>query len=137
LRYVASALLRHGKRAQANRTTTKTLLHIHALTRTPPLPIFREALFMVAPAVRCMMHKHGTKNVAKPVALGEKQRMKYAVKWILDASYKKMGKTIEERLAREMVAVVQGNSSALRMKEEVHKFAMVNRYVSCYLGSSR
>ena len=82
-----------------------------------------------------MIHKHGTKNVAKPVALGEKQRMKFAVKWILEASYGKMGKKIQERLAREMVAVVQGNSQALRKKEEVHNFAMVNRYLAIPLLS--
>jgi hypothetical protein len=76
-----------------------------------------------------MIHRHSTKNIPKPVALGERQRMKFAVRWILDASYKKMGKKIEERLAREMVAVVQGDSEALKKKEEVHKFAMVNRYV--------
>jgi small subunit ribosomal protein S7 len=137
LRYLASALVRHGRRAQANRIAARTLLHIHALTRAPPLPILREALSMAAPAVRCMMHRHGTKIVAKPVALGEKQRMKYSVRWILEASYSKMGKTLEERLAREMVAVIQGGSNALKKKEEVHKFAMVNRCVcySCHLLS--
>jgi Ribosomal protein S7p/S5e len=76
-----------------------------------------------------MMHRQGTKNIAKPVALGEKQRTRFALQWILKASEKKNGKTVEERLAREIIAVVQGSSEALKKKEEVHRFAMVNRYM--------
>jgi hypothetical protein len=76
------------------------------------------------------MQRQGSKSVAKPVALGEKQRVRFAVQWILEASEGKMGKTVEERLAREIVAVVQGTSQALKKKEETHRFAMVNRWVS-------
>jgi small subunit ribosomal protein S7 len=76
-----------------------------------------------------MMHRHGAKNVAKPVALGEKQRTRFALEWILEASERQSGQTVEERLARELIAVVQGSSKALEKKEEVHKFAMVNRSV--------
>ena len=78
--------------------------------------------------MRCMLHKRGTKHIAIPVALSEKQRMKFAVKWILDASREKAGKKLEVRLAKEMVAIVQGDSKALEKNKEVHKFAMVNRY---------
>jgi small subunit ribosomal protein S7 len=129
LRCVASALVRRGKRSHANRAAAATLTHIYAMTRAQPLPIFREAVLRTAPAVRSMIHRHGTKNVAKPVALGEKQRIKFAVKWLLDASKSNVGTDVEERLAREMIAVVQGVSKALEKKKEVHTFAMVNRCV--------
>ncbi|EGN93862.1 hypothetical protein SERLA73DRAFT_126282 [Serpula lacrymans var. lacrymans S7.3] len=127
LQYLTSALLHHGHRAKAARMTSLTLLHIHAFTRAPPLPILREAIMAAAPAVRCMSHKHGSKNVAKPIALGEKQRVRTAVQMIIKASEKKNGKTIAERLAREMIAVVQGDSRALEERETIHRFAMVNR----------
>jgi len=52
------------------------------------------------------------------------------VRWILEASDSKPGKTLEERLAREVIAVIEGNSKALAKKMELHRFAMVNRYAS-------
>jgi len=73
------------------------------------------------------MHRHGAKNVAKPVALGEKQRTRKALGWMLEASRGRAGRSVEERLAREVVAVVKGESEVLKRKEEVHRFAMVNR----------
>ncbi|KAF8061798.1 ribosomal protein S7 domain-containing protein [Lyophyllum atratum] len=127
LHYFTSSLLTHGHRARAARITSNTLLHIHAFTRAPPLPILRKAIEDAAPAVRSLMHKQGGKMVAKPVALGEKQRTRKAVQAILKASKTKMGRTVEERLARELIAIVQGKSVALDEKENIHKFAMVNR----------
>ncbi|KAF8889800.1 ribosomal protein S7 domain-containing protein [Infundibulicybe gibba] len=119
LHYITSSLLTHGHRARASRITSETLLHIHALTRAPPLPILRHAVFAAAPAVRTLMHRQSGKTVPRPVALGEKQRVRYA--------RNRPGRTVQERLAREIVAAVQGNSDALKKKEEAHKFAMVNR----------
>lgn len=133
LGYITAALIRDGKLAQAQRTTANTLTWIHALTRAEPLPIFRHAILQVAPAVRTKVRRHGSKTIVKPVALGEKQRVKFAVQWLLEASKSKTGRTAEERLARELVAVIQGNSSALKKKEEVHTLAMVNRLVLCWL----
>ena len=95
--------------------------------RAPPLPILREAILKASPAIRTMMHRQGAKNIARPIALGEKQRTRFAVEWILEASKKRAGQTIEERLAKELVAVFQGDSTALAKKSEVHRFAMVNR----------
>jgi len=129
LHYITSSLLKHGHRAKASRITSRTLLHIHAFTRAPPLPILREAIRAASPAVRSLMHRSGAKTVPKPIALGEKQQTRFAVQWILKASEKKSGRTVEERLARELIAVVQGTSEALKKKEEVHRFAMINRHV--------
>ena len=136
LHYLTSSIMKHGRRSKASRTTSRTLLHLHSFTRTEPLPLLREAIFAASPAVKCLSHRHGSKNVMKPVALGEKQRTKFAVKWILEASDSKPGKTLEERLAREVIAVLEGNSRALAKKMELHRIAMVNRYVSNMRTSS-
>jgi small subunit ribosomal protein S7 len=65
----------------------------------------------------------------KPKALSEKQRTRTAIKNILLASYSRTGKDLAERVARELVGVVNGNSSALDQKESVHKLAAANRFV--------
>jgi len=127
LHYLTSSIMKHGRRSKAARTASRTLLHLHSFTRSEPLPLLREAIFAASPAVRCLSHRYGSKNVYKPIALGEKQRTRFAVKWILEASDGKPGKTLEERLAREVIAVLEGNSKALAKKTELHRVAMVNR----------
>lgn len=129
LQYLTSNIMKHGRRSKAARITSRTLLHLHSFTRSEPFPLLREAILAASPAVKCLSHRYGAKSVYKPIALGEKHRTRFAVKWILEASDSKPGKTLEERLAREVIAVLEGNSKALTKKAELHRIAMVNRYV--------
>jgi small subunit ribosomal protein S7 len=124
---MTNTIMRHGKRKRASRIVSRVLLWVHSLTRAPPLQIVRQAVLLAAPAVRCISHAHGGKVISRPVALSEKQRARYAVKWILKASDNRPGQTLEERLAREIIATIQGTSSVLAEKDRVHAFAMVNR----------
>ncbi|KAF7968668.1 hypothetical protein HWV62_29709 [Athelia sp. TMB] len=128
LHYLTSKITHDGKRSTAARRVARVLMHIHALTRAAPLPVLRQAVAAASPAVRVVMYKKGAKQIGVPMPLNEKQRTRYGVEWILAASEKKASKLLEVRLAREIVAVVQGSSEALKKKEEVHKFAMLNRY---------
>ena len=85
-----------------------------------------------------MSHRHSTKTIHNPIAISERKRTWYAVEWLVKGSDNRPGKTLEERLAREMIAVAQRdpNSTALRKKEELHKMAMINRYVSSLFVSN-
>ena len=129
LQFMANTIMRHGKRKRASRIVSRMLLWVHSLTRAPPLDILRQAILLAAPAVRIMSHTHGGKIVARPVALSEKQRTRYAVKWIIKACESRPGQTLEERLAREIIATLQGTSSVLTEKDRLHTLAMVNRCV--------
>ncbi|KAJ7477033.1 ribosomal protein S7 domain-containing protein [Mycena galericulata] len=138
LSFLASMIMNHGERAKARRKVARTLLHIFTFTRAPPLPILREAVLLASPAVKVKSQTHGAKVVHTPFALSEKQRTRYGIFWLLEASKSRPGRTLEERLAREMVDVLQRThaardikepkfSGALDQKEKVHKFATVNR----------
>lgn len=135
LQYFASWMMMSGKRHAAQRRIQRCLLHLHAFTRMEPLPLLRKAVDMAAPNVRVVTHKSGGKSTIIPVALNEQQRARYAVKEILEAAKKKPGKTVEERLARELLAVLGGTSAVLDQKRTLHKLAMVNRCVIFTLAS--
>lgn len=132
LRYLTNTIMKDGKRKRASRIVSRTLLRLHTFTQAPPLELLRRAVEMASPFVRSMTHRYGVKNQLIPVALSEKQRTRYAIKWILEASKKRSGQTLDERLAREIILVLQDNSETKKLKEQAHLFAMVNRFVvSC------
>lgn len=136
LDYIAAVIQRHGLRARAAHTVSRMLLHIHTFTRAPPTPIVREAIMSAAPAVRVVSFKYGTKVMMTPQPLTEKQRVRAGLKAIIKASESRPGKSFEVRLAREMIAVVQGESRSLEEKQRLHRLAMVNRCVSFAVVSS-
>ncbi|KAH9849040.1 ribosomal protein S7 [Lenzites betulinus] len=127
LHLLTSLIMRHGKRQEAARATTKMLLHLHAFTQAPPLPLLRQAVVTAQPFLRCRQFKRAAKQFVFPMPLSERQRTRTALEWILDASDKKGGKHLPERLAREVVAVLKGDSTVLKKKEEVHKLAVLHR----------
>lgn len=91
-------------------------------------------MFRVAPAVRVASTKAGARQIVRPVPLNERQRVGRGIRWILEASRGKAGRTLEERLAKEVVAVIKGESGALTQKEQAHKAAMVARCVLCFVN---
>ncbi|EPQ57738.1 ribosomal protein S7 [Gloeophyllum trabeum ATCC 11539] len=127
LHYLTSTIMKHGRRQKASRITARTLLYLHTFTRAEPLPLLRQAILAACPAVRTLNHKTGAKVIFKPVPLTEKQRVHYGVEWILKASNSKPGRNLEERLARECIGVLNGESDALKWRDDMHKFATVNR----------
>ncbi|ESK92855.1 ribosomal protein s7 [Moniliophthora roreri MCA 2997] len=128
LHYLASRIMQNGNRARASRTVSRTLLHIHAWTRQPPLPILRQAIFALAPAARVASQTHGAKVIQLPMPLSEKQGIFYAVKWLLEeVKGRNGGPKLEERLAREIILLIKGESKALEKKTAFHKLAMGNR----------
>jgi len=103
------------------------LLYVHAFTRIEPMSVFRKAIELASPSVRVLSFKERGKVTPMPVALSEKQRVRDAIDAILAASKSRAGNELEERLAREVVAVVAGDSPALKKKAEQHRQTMVNR----------
>ncbi|GJJ07786.1 hypothetical protein Clacol_001991 [Clathrus columnatus] len=146
LAYIATHIMRHGKRHIAARRVSRILLHIYAFTRSPPLPILRQAIELAAPSIRVISHKKGGKVTQKPVPLSEKRRTFYAIKWILDAAggkkkemteinkrklqvYPSGGQTVEERVARVVVNIVKApdskSNSVLKRKAGLHESNVV------------
>ncbi|KAJ7178863.1 ribosomal protein S7 domain-containing protein [Mycena crocata] len=140
LSFLTSMIMTHGERAKARRAVANTLLYIYTCTRAPPLPILREAILLASPAIKTRTESHGSKTLVIPIAISERQRTHMGIKWLLDAAKKRPGNKLADRLAREMIDVVQRtkaaegvdpenvtHTGALAQKQTLHKFGMVNR----------
>ncbi|KAH6919303.1 ribosomal protein S7 domain-containing protein [Coprinopsis sp. MPI-PUGE-AT-0042] len=127
LQFLTTMVMKHGRHSRAQKIVSEMLLHIHTLTRAPPLPIVHSAILKASPAVRVKSTKVGARSIVRPVALSERQRTRQGIEWIIEASHNKPGMEMQKRLAKEMIAVVRGDSAALSKKEQVHKGAMIAR----------
>jgi small subunit ribosomal protein S7 len=130
LEYIANHIMRSGHKHRAQRIVANTLAEIHRLTGASPLPILRSAIFRASPSVRVASMKKGAKTRLVPVPLADKQRTFYAVKWLLKQSDNRGEQKLEQRLAKEVIAIIEGSSRVLNQKAEVHKVALANRYVN-------
>lgn len=129
LSYFTSLIMKDGKRHQAARRLAEALNNIHVLTRSPPLPILREAVERASPEVKVVSQRQRNKNVMTPRPLTAKQRTGQAIRWIIQFSERRQEHKFEQRLAREVVAIANDASDVLKKKDEMHKLALANRCV--------
>ncbi|TKY84539.1 hypothetical protein EX895_006441 [Sporisorium graminicola] len=127
LEFLTNLLMKDGKKAQAQRFTTRTLSIISTMTNSNPLPLIHDAITRTAPLVKLQSKKQGGKSLQVPVVLTQRQSTRKALTWIIDASKKRPDRELERRLAAEFLAVVEGTSNAIAKKEEQHRIATVNR----------
>lgn len=87
------------------------------------------AIDSIAPLMRLRSQRGaagGGMALQIPVPLGQRQRRHKAVEWILQAARNGKG-GFAMRVANELIAVVQGTSSAWQKREGVHKVAVQSR----------
>lgn len=124
---LVNIIMRHGKKATARRFLADAMVEIRKQTHNDPYLITKAAIEKASPMVSHMSYKKGSKVTLIPKALSERQRRHKGIRWILDASDKRSGKYFSIRLANEILAVINGDSAALKKKEQLHKLALANR----------
>ncbi|KEI40389.1 uncharacterized protein L969DRAFT_87038 [Mixia osmundae IAM 14324] len=127
LGFMTNLIMKDGKKTVARSTVDLMLSTIRLHTHQDPLPLVRLAVERVCPMVRIVSRKKGAKNVLSPVALNERQRVRRGILWLLVASDSKNDKALGRRMAAEVIAILNGNSSALNKRQEAHRSAVLNR----------
>jgi len=100
-------------------------------TNQNPRPLLQRAVTLSSPSIRVVSSRARAKTTQTPLALTERQRTRQGIVWILKAAEKgrKGGVPRETRIAKEVLAVLEGNSDVFKWLEEKHKVATANRYV--------
>ncbi|WFD39716.1 uncharacterized protein MJAP1_002696 [Malassezia japonica] len=127
LQFIVNLLMKDGKKASAERYIADMLAHMAKLTNSDPLPLVYEAVELAKPILRMQSRKQGGKTMQVPIPLNARQSTRRAIVWIIEASRRRADRAISRRLAVEMLAVLEGNSSVLSRKDEAHKIGTVNR----------
>jgi small subunit ribosomal protein S7 len=103
----------------------------HEASNQPPIPLLHEAIIKVSPSVKLLSLRKSMKTIQTPRALDERQRTRTAISWIIKATEK--GRTgpvrREVRIAREIISILEGESSVLDKLDDRHKTAMLARWV--------
>jgi small subunit ribosomal protein S7 len=132
-------IMKHGKKAEAQRHVSNILTLLQRATNSPPVPLFHKAIELSSPQVRLLSMKKSAKTVQSPRALNERQRTRTGIQWLLKAAERgrKGGIRRDDRVAREVLAVIEGTSDVFKKLEEVHKASMLQRCVLLLIRETR
>nr|UDZ61486.1 ribosomal protein S7 [Limnophyton angolense] len=124
---LVNRILKHGKKALAYKILYRAVKEIQQKTKTNPLSILRQAIRGVTPdiAVKARRKSGSTRQV--PIEIGSTQGKALAIRWLLGASRKRLGRNMAFKLSSELVDAAKGRGGAIRKKEETIKMAEANR----------
>lgn len=120
-------ILKHGKKRLAQRIIYKALDFINLRTTQDPLLIFERALRNVSPRVQVKAKRVGGATYQVPILLNKYKATLLAIKWIIEFSKKRTGKSISIKIANELIEAAKGTGNSIKKKEETHKIAESNK----------
>jgi len=94
--------------------------------------IFAKAIENASPLLEVRSTRIGGANYQVPYEVTESRRFTLASKWIIEAAFSKQGKSMQERLAEEMLSAYNNDGAAVKKKLDTHKMAEANKAFAHY-----
>lgn len=119
-----------GKKAVAERIVYGALDQIGNKTGKSPLEIFSLAINNVKPIVEVKSRRVGGANYQVPIEVRPIRRLALSMRWIREAAKKRGEKSMDLRLAGELMDASESRGSAMKKREDTHKMAEANKAFS-------
>ncbi|URJ25041.1 30S ribosomal protein S7 [Candidatus Blochmannia ocreatus (nom. nud.)] len=96
------------------------------------LKIFEIALNNVRPIVEVKSRRVGGSTYQVPVEVRLTRRNTLAMRWIIESARKRQDKSMELRLANELIDATENKGNAVKKREEIHRIAESNKAFAHY-----
>ncbi len=122
-----------GKKSLSERIVYSALdIATEKVNSTSPLEVFQKAVENVRPLVEVKSRRVGGATYQVPVEVRHDRGTFLAMRWMREFSRGRKGKPMQQRLAEELIAAYQGQGSAVKRKEDMHRMAEANKAFSHY-----
>ena len=121
-----------GKRRTAERIFYGAMQQIHEHIGRNPLEVFQRAMNNVMPTLEVRPRRIGGATYQVPMEVSSRRRLTLAIRWLVTETRKRSERTMIDRLANELSDASNGEGSAVRRREEMHRMAEANKAYAHY-----
>jgi len=121
-----------GKKSIAEQIVYGALEIIKQKTGQDPVEVFHKAMDNVMPVLEVKARRVGGANYQVPIEVRPDRRLTLAIRWIVGYARQRGGKSMEEKLAAELLEAAEGTGSSVKKKEDTHRMAEANRAFAHY-----
>lgn len=125
-------LMLDGKKSVAERVVYGALDQVVERTKGEPVEMLAKALDNIRPMVEVKSRRVGGATYQVPVEVRAERRVTLAMRWLVEAARKRGEKSMDRRLAGEIMDAVESRGSAVKKREDVHRMAEANKAFSHY-----
>ncbi|MBR4377188.1 MAG: 30S ribosomal protein S7 [Spirochaetia bacterium] len=121
-----------GKKSISTKIMYDAMDFLSKKTDKEPIEALTAALENVKPVVEVKSRRVGGSTYQVPMEIRESRREALAMRWIIQASRSRNGKTMGEKLGAELLDAFNSTGTAFKKKEDTHKMAEANKAFSHY-----
>lgn len=127
-----NTIMNRGKKSVAESIFYRSLDIIMAKTKEDSLGMFKRAIENTRPAVEVRSRRVGGATYQVPVEVRPQRRISLSMRWIIDSARARGEKSMEEKLAAEIIDAANNRGTAIKKKEDTHRMAEANRAFAHY-----
>ena len=127
-----NVLMTRGKKSVAESIVYGALSMIKSKSGKDPIEVFSQAVQNVKPVVEVKSRRVGGANYQVPVEVRPVRRAALSMRWIREAAQKRGEKSMDSRLAGELIEAAESRGGAMKKRDEVHRMAEANKAFAHY-----
>ena len=129
---LVNSIMLDGKKGVAQKVVYGAFDIIKEKTGNEPLDVFTQAMENIMPVLETKTRRVGGANYQVPVEVRAERRLTLGIRWMVNYSRLRSERTMEERLAGELMDAFNNTGAAVKKKEDTHKMAEANKAFAHY-----
>ncbi len=127
-----NTIMLDGKKGTAQTILYGAFDRVKEATGQDPLEVFNKALENIMPVLEVRSRRIGGQNYQVPVEVRPERKQTLGLRWLIKYARLRNDKTMEEKLAKEIMDAANGVGGACKKREDTHKMAEANRAFAHY-----
>ena len=115
-------LMLDGKKSVAQDILYNAFDIVEAKTGRQPMEVFEQALSNIMPLLELKVRRVGGANYQVPVEVSSERRLTLGLRWLVNYSRLRHEKTMEQRLAAEIMDAANGTGASVKKKDDTQKW---------------
>ncbi|MCR6543950.1 30S ribosomal protein S7 [Dehalobacterium formicoaceticum] len=125
-------LMLDGKKSTAEKVVYNAFDMIQSKTGKDPLEVFDAAMKNVMPVLEVKARRVGGANYQVPIEVRPERRQTLGIRWMVSYARKRGGKSMEEKVAGELMDAANNTGASVKKREDTHKMAEANKAFAHY-----
>jgi len=128
-----NCLMSQGKKSAAQNIFYGAMEQIKDKTKDDPVKVLKKAIDNVKPLLEVKSRRVGGSNYQVPVEVNPNRRLSLSIRWLVGfARARGDGKTMQEKLANELMDAANLRGGAVKKREDTHRMAEANKAFAHY-----
>lgn len=122
-----NSIMLDGKKGLAQRILYEAFAKVEKKTGKPAMEVFSTALDNIMPTIELKVRRVAGSNFQVPTEVTPVRKQTLGLRWLTQYARLRSEKTMQDRLAAEIIDASNGIGGAVKKKEDTHKMAEANK----------